>query len=73
MIHDDASSQSSARNGEGISLIKAATHSHSDAIDSSNQKSDFEEFAGSWSPSAAADFDRTLAAMRTIDPQDWKP
>ena len=73
MIHDDSPSQSSARNGEGVSLTKAAAHSLTKAIDSSNQNAGFDEFAGSWSPDAAEDFDRTLAAMRTIDPQDWKP
>jgi hypothetical protein len=42
-------------------------------LNSNKRNTDFDEFAGTWSAEAAAQFDANLAAMRTIDPQDWKP
>ena len=33
---------------------------------------DFDNLAGSWSKKEAADFDKALAAQRTIDPELWK-
>ncbi len=59
-------------NREGISLNKAATQLLALALGPSKRNTNFDEFAGSWSTEAAAQFDSTLAAMRMIDPQDWK-
>jgi|688.fasta_scaffold1609608_2 hypothetical protein len=58
---------------EGISLNKAATQMLASGLNSNKRNTDFDEFAGTWSAEAAAQFDANLAAMRTIDPQDWKP
>jgi hypothetical protein len=33
---------------------------------------DLDSLAGSWSKKEAADFDKALAAQRTIDPELWK-
>jgi hypothetical protein len=33
---------------------------------------DLDTLAGSWSKKEAADFDKALAAQRTIDPELWK-
>ena len=33
---------------------------------------DLDNLAGSWSKKEAADFDKALAAQRTIDPELWK-
>ena len=58
--------------GEGISLTKAATQLIEQAIHLPTRNSDFDEFAGSWTAEAADEFDRALAAMRQVHPEDWK-
>jgi phage FluMu gp28-like protein len=57
---------------EGISLNKAATQLLAIALKRAEQNGDFEEFAGSWNREAGAEFEEALAAMRVVDPQDWK-
>ena len=57
---------------EGISLNKAATQLLSLALNPQQRNTGFDEFAGSWSAEAAAQFDSTLASMRSVDPTDWK-
>ena len=58
---------------EGISLNKAVTQLLSLALNPHKRNTDFDEFAGTWSADATSEFDTTLASMRSIDPEDWKP
>ncbi len=56
---------------EGISLSRAATQLLSRAVNPPSRNSDFDEFAGTWAPEAAVEFDAALLSMRTVDPIDW--
>ena len=58
---------------EGISLNKAATQLLEIAVRPPLRNGDFDEFAGIWSPAAAAEFDASLEQIRRIHPDDWKP
>lgn len=58
---------------EGISLNKAATQLLEHAVRPTPRNADFDEFAGLWTATEAAEFDATLEQMRRIDPDDWKP
>ncbi len=57
---------------EGISLNKAATQLLALALNPQKRNTDFDEFVGTWSHEAAAQFNDALASMRTMDPEDWK-
>ncbi len=58
--------------GDGISLTKAATQLIEQELHLPVRNSDFDEFAGIWTAEAADEFDLALAAMRQVDPEDWK-
>ena len=58
---------------EGISLNRAATHLLERAIGPFKLNSQFDEFAGSWAPEAATEFDAALDNIRRVDMEDWKP
>ncbi len=56
---------------EGISLTRAAIQLLALAVNPPSRNSDFDEFAGVWTPEAADEFEAALLSMRTVDPIDW--
>jgi hypothetical protein len=57
---------------DGLSLNKAVIQLLEQAIEPARKNTDFDEFAGSWPAETAAEFEKTLADMRRVDPADWE-
>jgi hypothetical protein len=57
---------------DGLSLNKAVIRLLEQAVEPVRRNTDFDEFAGRWPAEAAAEFEKTLAEMRRVDPKDWE-
>ena len=55
-----------------ISLLERKAEAHKKAKTKAREYDDLEALAGSWTKKEAAEFDRALAAQRTVDPELWK-
>jgi hypothetical protein len=69
-IRQEASRKGTSINKAVISLLE--TRAMVRSRDRLAVHDDLDNLAGSWSKKEAADFDKALAAQRTIDPELWK-
>lgn len=57
---------------DGLSLNKAVIQLLEQVIEPARKNTDFDEFAGRWTPETATEFEKALADMRRVDPADWE-
>lgn len=55
---------------DGLSLNKTVTQLLEKALQPPAKNLDFEEFAGLWTAEAGAEFDKALAEIRQVDPEE---
>ncbi len=55
-----------------ISLLERKVEGRKKTKNKTREHDDLDALAGSWTKKEAAEFDNTLAAQRSIDPELWK-
>lgn len=72
VVRKEAERQRTSINKAVISLLERKTQGHKKRQQVSKEYDDLDRLAGSWTKKEAAEFDKALAAQRTIDPDLWK-
>ena len=72
IVRKEAERQRTSINKAVISLLERKTEGHKKKKQVLKECDDLDELAGSWTKREAADFDKALAAQRTIEPGLWK-
>ena len=69
-VRKEAERKRTSVNKAVISLLKRKAEGHKTA--KKRQYDDLDALAGTWTKKEAAEFDKALAAQRTVDPKLWK-
>ena len=72
IVRKEAERQRTSINKAVISLLERRSATHQKKKPGIKEFDDLDSLAGSWSKKEAAEFDKALAAQRTIDPELWK-
>jgi len=72
IVRKEADRQRTSINKAVISLLERKSETHKKKKLGLQEYDDLDSLAGSWSKKEAAEFDKALAAQRTIDPELWK-
>ena len=62
----------SRKRGESINKIVIETLENSFGVSSRRRFSDLDHLAGTWSDAELDEFNKAVAALERIDPEDWK-
>ena len=72
IVRKEADRQRTSINKAVISLLERKSEAHKKKKPSVNEYDDLDSLAGSWTKKEAAEFNKALAAQRTIDAELWK-
>ena len=71
-VRKEAERKRTSVNKAVISLLERKAEGHPKKAPRSRQYDDLDALAGAWTKREAAEFDKALAAQRTVDPELWK-
>jgi dsDNA-specific endonuclease/ATPase MutS2 len=71
-VRKEAGRRRTSINKAVISLLERRAEAQKKKKPAMKEYDDLDSLAGSWSKKEAAEFDKALAAQRTIDPELWK-
>jgi hypothetical protein len=71
-VRKEAGRRRTSINKAVISLLERRAEAQKKKKTGIKEYDDLDSLAGSWSKKEAAEFDKALAAQRTIDPELWK-
>lgn len=72
VVRKEADRQRTSINKAVISLLERKAEGHKKKKSRLKQYDDLDTLAGSWTKKEASEFNKALAAQRTIDPELWK-
>jgi len=72
IVRKEADRQHTSINKAVISLLERRSKSHKKIKPGIKEYDDLDSLAGSWTKKEASEFNKALAAQRTIDPELWK-
>ena len=72
IVRKEADRQHTSINKAVISLLERRSKSHKKTKPGITEYDDLDSLAGSWTKKEASEFNKALAAQRTIDPELWK-
>jgi hypothetical protein len=72
IVRKEADRQRTSINKAVISLLERKSEAHKKRKPGIKEYGDLDSLAGSWTKKEAAEFNKALAAQRTIDPELWK-
>ncbi len=71
-VRKEAERKRTSINKAVISLLERKVEGRKKTKNKTREHDDLDALAGSWTKKEAAEFDHTLAAQRSIDPELWK-
>ena len=71
-VRKEAERKRTSVNKAVISLLERKAEGHKKKPAQKRQYDDLDALAGTWTRKEAAEFDKALAAQRTVDPELWK-
>lgn len=71
-VRKEAERKRTSVNKAVISLLERKAEGHKKKPAQTREYDDLDALAGSWTKKEAAEFDKALAAQRTVDPALWK-
>jgi len=71
-VRKEAERKRTSVNKALISLLERKAEGHKKKPAQKRQYDDLDALAGTWTKKEAAEFDKALAAQRTVDPELWK-
>jgi hypothetical protein len=71
-VRKEAERKRTSVNKAVISLLERKAEGHKKKTSQKRQYDDLDALAGTWTRKEAVEFDKALAAQRTVDPELWK-
>ena len=71
-VRKEAERKRTSVNKAVISLLERKAEGHKKTAAQTREYDDLDALAGTWTKKEAAEFDKALAAQRTVDPELWK-